>query len=208
MGVAASSLHVASVTPSSSERGLCTVLPCCNVVSLPQETVLHELILPVYVLCTGCGPPRDRLLQRGLHWVMAFLWCSHLLCCGVILWLQMGFCPSVGLWGLHGLSLPSHHGLKESLLWRIRCPPSPLPPYLSFSLPTPLQNKRTYPKGFFSSLICYCRKADWLSLEQRRVWLGAGELLKGAAPVASSPAAKAPPDENPVHHVIWPLHTT
>ena len=44
MGVAVSSSHVVSATPSSSGGGLLTLFPCSSVRSLPQETVLHELL--------------------------------------------------------------------------------------------------------------------------------------------------------------------
>jgi len=43
MGVAVSSSHVVSATPSSSGGGLLTLCPCSSVRSLPRETVLHKL---------------------------------------------------------------------------------------------------------------------------------------------------------------------
>ena len=44
MRVAVSSSHVVSAAPSSSGGGLLTLFPCSSVGSLPQETVLHELL--------------------------------------------------------------------------------------------------------------------------------------------------------------------
>ena len=44
MGVAVSSSHVVSASPSSSGGGLLTLFPCSSVGSLPRETVLHELL--------------------------------------------------------------------------------------------------------------------------------------------------------------------
>ena len=44
MGVAISSSHIVCAAPSSSGGGLLTLFYCCNVGTLPQETVLHELL--------------------------------------------------------------------------------------------------------------------------------------------------------------------
>ena len=44
LGVVVSSSHVVSVTPSFSKGGFLTLFPCSSMGSLPQETVLHELL--------------------------------------------------------------------------------------------------------------------------------------------------------------------
>jgi len=44
MGVAVSSSHVVSATPSSSGGGLLTLCPCSSVRSLSGETVLHKIL--------------------------------------------------------------------------------------------------------------------------------------------------------------------
>jgi len=44
MGAVVSSSHAVSATPCPSGGGLCTLFPCSCMRSLPQETVLHELL--------------------------------------------------------------------------------------------------------------------------------------------------------------------
>jgi len=44
MGVSVSSSHVVCAAPSFSGGGLLTLCPCLSMGSLPQETVLHELL--------------------------------------------------------------------------------------------------------------------------------------------------------------------
>ena len=81
MGVAVSASHIVSAAPfSSSWGGLLTLFPCSSVGSLPQETVLHELLqhesspshgLQFFTNSCSVGPFhrvqsfRNRQLQRG-----------------------------------------------------------------------------------------------------------------------------------------------
>lgn len=51
------------VVPFSSGEKLLTLLPCCNMMSLPQEIVLHEHLQLVWVPSVGCDPPSHGLLQ-------------------------------------------------------------------------------------------------------------------------------------------------
>ncbi|KAM4792455.1 glucose-fructose oxidoreductase domain-containing protein 1 isoform 2-T3 [Cyanocitta cristata] len=57
MGFEVSSSHIASAAPSSSGRGLLTLIPCSSVGSLPQEMDLYELLQ----VC------REMLLVRRSH---------------------------------------------------------------------------------------------------------------------------------------------
>lgn len=63
--VSSSLFHFISATPSSLGGKLLTILPCCNTVSLPLETVLYEFIPPVWDLF-GLSPPSNGLLQCRL----------------------------------------------------------------------------------------------------------------------------------------------
>ncbi|CAN0305694.1 unnamed protein product, partial [Bubo scandiacus] len=44
MEVVVSLSHIVSDAPSSTEEGLLTLFPCSGMGSLPQQTVLHELL--------------------------------------------------------------------------------------------------------------------------------------------------------------------
>lgn len=108
MGVAAIVSHVVSATPSFSGRKWPTIRPCCNVESIPLETVLHELLPPSWVSCAGCNSPWNRLVHISV-WatlrVMAFFRHSHLLQCGVPHRLQTRTCSTINLQVLQKNSL-------------------------------------------------------------------------------------------------------
>jgi len=155
-----SSSHMVSATPSSSWEGLLTLLPCSSMGSLPQETVLHDLLQHGYFpqaavlhkLLQHGSFPQGAVLQEqaAAVWVPHVVtspaskpapeWAPHgvtasfghpLLWCGVLHVLQVETCSTV-----------DHHGLQGTacltMVFSTCCrgistpaPGAPLPPSLT-----------------------------------------------------------------------------
>jgi len=62
MGAEASSSHIVSAAPSSSQGGLVTLCPCCRVESLPQAAGHHKLLQ--YRSLPGGAVFQNRLLKH------------------------------------------------------------------------------------------------------------------------------------------------
>ena len=135
MDVVVSSSHIVSAAPSSSGGRLLTLFPCSILGSLPQQTVLHELVQcesfhGAEVLCKlpSVGPshgvtspdsksarawdplstgPARSLLQRGLPTGSQPPSGTHLLRRGVPYGLQVEICSSVTLHGCRGIARPA-----------------------------------------------------------------------------------------------------
>ena len=143
MGVAVSSSHIVSATPSSSGGGLFTLFSCSSVGSLPWDTVLHELLhresfpwatvlhkllqhgplpwgavlqeqtAPAWVP-RGLTSPARSLIQSRLPMGSQPPLAIHLFWHGVLHGLQVDICSTINPHGLQEDSLP-HHGPHHRL---------------------------------------------------------------------------------------------
>lgn len=159
------------------------------------------------------GSPSDEQLQHRSSSVTAFFRIKHLLQRGILHGLQTERFSTGDLWGLHGLSLPSRHGLKwngcsglsDSFLMYLG-----VGVWLSLSLYHThykkrgnSQNKRSLLNRFPLFHMFICRGADWFSPGWRRGQLAAKKaflkLLTAAMPAAPSPTTK--PSQTQTRHI-------